>query len=62
MKYIIKVIKKISVSFGLLYGYNMLMQSFNIPLPFNIFTIVIISLLGIPGFISLIVFYMINFM
>lgn len=62
MNILIKVIKRISLSLGLLYAYNLLMGSFNIPLPINIITISITTILGIQGFVGLIVFYMINFM
>lgn len=62
MDILIKIVKRVSLSLGLLYGYNLLMSSFNIPLPINIVTIITTTILGIPGFIGLIVFYMINFM
>ncbi len=62
MDILIKIIKRVSLSLGLLYAYNLIMGSFNIPLPINIITIVITTILGIQGFIGLIVFYMINFM
>lgn len=62
MNYIIKIIRKLSLSLGILYGYNILMQPFNLPIPINLITIGISFILGIPGFIGLIVFYMINFM
>ena len=61
MKRIFKILKKIVFSFGILYAYNILMQSYNLPIPINIYTILIVSILGIPGFLGLIVFYMINF-
>ena len=62
MDILIKIVKRVSLSLGLLYGYNLLMGSFNIPLPINIINIITTTILGIPGFIGLIVFYMINFM
>ena len=62
MKYLFKIIRKISLSFGILYGYNLLMQSFNLPIPINLITVGITFFLGIPGFIGLIIFFMINFM
>ena len=62
MDFIFKIVRKISLSFGILYGYNILLNSFNIPIPINIITVGITTILGIPGFLGLIIFYMINFM
>jgi len=62
MELLFKIIKRISLSLGILYGYNILLHSFNIPIPINFITIGITTILEIPGFIGLIVFYMINFM
>ncbi|MBQ1495779.1 MAG: pro-sigmaK processing inhibitor BofA family protein [Bacilli bacterium] len=61
MKLLFKIIKKVSVSIGLLYSYNIFMSQYNIPIPINIYTIAITYVLGIPGFIGLILFYLINF-
>jgi len=61
MKKIIKILKRVLFSFGILYAYNILMQSYNMPIPINIYTIGILTILGIPGFVGLVVFYMINF-
>ena len=55
MKILIKIIKKLSLSFGILYGYNL-------PIPINLITIGITFFLGIPGFLGLIFFFMINYM
>lgn len=62
MRYLFKIVKKLSLSIGILYGYNMLMQTFNLPIPINIITIGITFFLGVPGFLGLIFFFMINFM
>ena len=61
MKYLFQLLKKVVVSFGLLYAYNILMQSFNLPIPINLITVIVTTILGIPGFIGLIVFFLINF-
>ncbi len=61
MKFLFKTIRKLSISIGLLYSYNIFMSQYNIPIPINIFTISITFILGIPGFIGLIIFYLINF-
>ncbi len=61
MKYLTKLFRRLVVSFGILYAYNILMSHFNLPIPINVWTIGISTILGIPGFIGLIVFYLINF-
>ncbi len=61
MKFLYKLFRRLVVSFGILYAYNILMNHFNLPIPINIYTIGITTILGIPGFLGLIVFYLINF-
>lgn len=61
MKYLVKLFRRLIVGFGLLYAYNILMGHFNLPVPINIYSIGITTILGIPGFIGLIIFYLINF-
>ena len=61
MNNIIKIIKRIVVSFGLLYTYNIVMQPINLPIPINIINLIILFLLDIPGFLGIIIFYIINF-
>ncbi len=59
LKKTIKVIRKICFTFLFLYGINVLLSSMNILIPINLPTVVTVSLLGTPGFISLFVVYMI---
>ena len=61
MKFLYKLFSRLVVSFGILYAYNILMNHFNLPIPINFYTIGITTILGIPGFLGLIVFYLINF-
>lgn len=61
MKYLYKLFRRLVVSFGILYAYNILMNHFNLPIPINFYTLGITTLFGIPGFLGLIVFYLINF-
>lgn len=61
MKYLTKLFRRLVVSFGIIYAYNILMGHFNLPIPINIYTIGITTIIGIPGFIGLIIFYLINF-
>lgn len=56
MHLIFKVIKKIIFSSFLLYGYNLIAVNFNLIIPINIFNVVVISILGVPFLIGLIIF------
>lgn len=49
-----KVVKKVIFAFVVLYGLNVIISSINIFIPINIFTISIVSILGVPGLLSLI--------
>lgn len=55
----ISIIKKIIFSFVMLYGLNLLVNSMNVLIPINIFTIGTISVLGVPGLVSLIAMFFI---
>lgn len=61
LKMIFKVIKKIIISILVLYGYNIATQSFNLNIPINIYTVLIITLFDGCGFLGLVAFYLINF-
>lgn len=49
MKTIYLIIKRLVFAFGLIYGFNLIMQKVNLFIPINEFTIGTISLLGFPG-------------
>lgn len=49
-----KVVKKIIFAFVILYGLNVIISSINIFIPINIFTLAVVSILGVPGLLSLI--------
>lgn len=56
-----KIVKKIIFAFVVLYGLNVIVSSINIFIPINLFTITVVSLLGIPGLLSLIsIFFIIS--
>jgi hypothetical protein len=61
MKLIFKIIKKFILSISILYLYNIFMQNYNIPIPINIYTIGILMIFEVPGFIGLILLFFINF-
>ena len=54
-------LKKIVFSGFLLYGYNILSTPLNIPIPINVVTILIVSILGFPALLSLIFIHIIVF-
>ncbi len=61
IKSIIHILKRIIFSSLFLYSFNLISSKFNIIIPINIYTISILTLFDTPGFIGLIIFYLINF-
>lgn len=61
LKSFFKIIKKIVISILVLYGYNLITQPFNLNIPINIITILIMVLFDTSGFIGLLLFYFLNF-
>lgn len=61
IKMIIRIIKKLIVSIIVLYGYNMITQSFNLNIPINIFTVLLVTIFDGCGFLGLVAFYLVNF-
>lgn len=53
------IVKKIIFAFVILYGLNLLVNSMNVLIPINIFTIGTVSVLGVPGLVSLIAMFFI---
>ena len=56
MNKVLDVVKKIVFSAFLLYGYNLIAVNFNLVIPINIITILLVSFLGAPGMFALILF------
>lgn len=48
------LLKKIVLSFIILYGFNTIGSNFNIIIPMNVITIGIITVLGLPALFSLV--------
>lgn len=59
IKKLVSALKKIVAAFLILYGFNLLVSSISIYIPINLITIGIVSLLGIPGLLSLVVLFFI---
>ena len=53
MKLLLKVIKRVVLSFALLYSFNILVSSYNLNVAVNIYSLIMVSILGIPGMIAL---------
>ncbi len=61
LKKILKFIKRIILSIFVLYGYNLISQSLGMIIPINIYTILLLSILGIPALFALIFILVIVF-
>lgn len=61
MKKILKILKKLIIGMLLLFAYNMFLSSLNLFIPINVVTIIIASLLDVPGIIGLALFLMFNY-
>ena len=54
MKNIIMVVKRIVMSYLILYGFNLIAVNFNMVIPINIITVSTVTILGVPALIGLI--------
>ena len=61
LKKIFKGIKKIVVAIALLYSFNVLISSLDILLPINYVSVGVVSILGIPGLLSLLAVKLVAF-
>ncbi len=57
IKKFISLVKKVIFSFLLLYGLNLCINSLNIVIPINVFTLGTVTFLGVPGLVSLITLF-----
>ncbi len=56
-----KSVKKVVMAIALLYSFNLLLSSLNILVPINYVSVGTVSILGIPGLLSLLVIRLIIF-
>lgn len=56
MKNILGIVKKLILSFVILYTYNLIAVNFNMVIPINIITVGLITVLGTPFLLALILF------
>ena len=61
LKKIFAILKKIVMAVFLLYGYNFLAAPLNFIIPINIITVSLVSLLGVPALLSLILVLVVVF-
>lgn len=54
MKNVIAIMRKIVLSYIILYGYNLIAVNFNMVIPINLITVTSITLLGAPTLLALI--------
>ena len=54
MKNIIMVVKRIVMSYLILYGFNLIAVNFNMVIPINLITVSTVAVLGVPALIGLI--------
>ncbi len=54
LKKLFMILRRITVSFFLLYAYNLVIQPLGLIIPINVITILSISILGIPALLSFI--------
>lgn len=56
MKYIVAFIKKFILSGFILYGYNLIAVNFNMIIPINYITVGLMTILGAPVLVALVLF------
>ncbi len=56
---LVKILKKICIAFVMLYGLNLILSGIDIFIPINIITLSLVTLLGTPGILGLVVTYFI---
>ena len=56
LKKIFNIIRKLVVAVLLIYAYNKLAVPFNVVIPINIITVLLVSLCGIPSILMLVLF------
>ena len=61
LRKLFSILKKIVMAVFLLYGYNLLAAPLNFIIPINIITVLLVSLLGVPALLSLILVLVVVF-
>lgn len=58
MKRIWDVVKKVIIAIFMLYGLNLLISSLNIVIPINVISVVLVSIFGAPGVLTLVLLFL----
>lgn len=53
MKALIKIVKKLIIGALLIYSYNLIAVNFNMTIPINYITVILVAFLDIPGMVLL---------
>ena len=61
LKILMKIVKKIIIGMLILFSYNVFLSSLNLIIPINLVTILIVSMLDVPGVIGLALFLLMNY-
>lgn len=48
------IVKKVTAAFLIIYGINLIISNINIFVPINVVSVGVVSILGVPGLVSLI--------
>lgn len=56
-----KIIKRVIMAFFMIYGFNYFMVPLNLIIPMNLFTIIFVSIFGIPMLMVLVIIKLIFF-
>ena len=60
-KQLLTLVRKIIVSSFMIYGFNLIAGSFGLMIPINLFTVLLVSCLGLPAIFSLILILLMMF-
>lgn len=55
LKKIFNILKKIVLAAFILYGFNLIMSPLSVIVPINIITVTLVTILGFPGLLGLVV-------
>ena len=58
---LIKISEKEILAFFALYSYNLLAQNFNLIIPINMITVLVVTIFDLPGLLGLIFLYLLIF-
>lgn len=61
MKKVLNLLKKLLFGFFILYGFNTISSNFDLVIPINIISLSLVTFLGFPGLLSLILLLVIAF-